>query len=145
MTTDKLENYEIINKGSNLIITYSLNDTSSLVGITDVNVIAVERKDGNFEVKVTSVAGKDLLELESMDYDTLLKMKSKKSVLAGISEKTNDFEEAALVNRVDIIPIPKAAIKPSIGGPLDSINNMRKELQFTNADAFDPQTRKKKF
>lgn len=99
---NQVENYEVIGKARDILITYSLYDCSELIEMENGSIIAQERSDNNYDLIVTTDLGEHLVIFKNLDSETIDSFKGKIIVFAGISEKNNEIEETLLVSRITI-------------------------------------------
>lgn len=97
-----VDNYEIIKRAKDVVVTYSLSDCNSLTNLDEASITAQERDDNTYDLFIKNDKGLDLVSFKSLDAETLEDLKGKKIILAGISEKTNDIEEAILIASFNI-------------------------------------------
>jgi hypothetical protein len=98
----EIENYEIIGKASNILITYSLSDCTELLDIEHGSIIIKEKNSDNHDLIVTTDLGDYLVIFKNLNSQTAESLHRKTIVFAGVSEKTNDIEEALLVSKITI-------------------------------------------
>jgi hypothetical protein len=99
---NEVENYEVIGKTRDILITYSLSDCSELVNMENGSIIAKEIGSDNFDLIVTTDLGENLVIFKALDLETVESFKGKTIVFAGVSEKNNEIEEALLVSKITI-------------------------------------------
>jgi hypothetical protein len=98
----EIDNYEIIHKLKDTVITYSLSDCNALVDLEEVKVIAIEKENSSYDLIVKNLEGSDLVKFKSLDSTLVDELIGKRIILAGFSEKTNDIEEATLITSFNI-------------------------------------------
>lgn len=99
---NEVENYEVIGKTKDILITYSLSDCKELSNIENGSIIAKEIGADKFDLIVTTDLGDYLVIFKNLDEETIASLKGKTVVFAGISEKNNEIEEALLVSNITI-------------------------------------------
>jgi hypothetical protein len=99
---NEVENYEIIGKTRDILITYSLHDCTELSDIENGSIIIKEKNLDNYDLIVTTELGDYLVIFKNLNEKTAESLIRKTIVFAGISEKTNDIEEALLVSKITI-------------------------------------------
>ena len=99
---NEIENYEVIGKSKDILITYSLNDCSELAKMENGSIIAQEISNNNYDLIVTTDLGEHLVIFKNLDAETVESFKGKTIVFAGVSERNNDIEEALLVSKITI-------------------------------------------
>ncbi len=107
---NEIENYEVIGKTRDILITYSLSDSTSLSNVENGSIIAREQGSDNYDLIVTTDLGEPLLKFKSLDLETIESLRGKTIVFGGISESTNDIEEALLVSKLTIEKINKIKV-----------------------------------
>jgi len=99
---NEVANYEIIGKTTDILITYSLSDCTELKNIENGSIIAIEKSHDNYDLIITTNLGRPLVKFKALDLETINSFRGKTIVFCGISEKTNDIEEALLVSQITI-------------------------------------------
>lgn len=99
---NEVENYEVIGKTRDILITYSLTDCKELSSIENGSIIAKEIGTDNFDLIVTTDLGDYLVIFKNLEQEIVDSFKGKTVVFAGVSEKNNEIEEALLVSKITI-------------------------------------------
>lgn len=99
---NEVENYEIIEKNKELLITYSLNDCTELVGVENGSIIIQEQNSTNYDLVITTNLNNELVIFKSLDFEIVKSFEGKRIIIVGISTKTNEIEEALLISKITI-------------------------------------------
>lgn len=110
-TVDVIENYEVVTEKKKSVITYDLSDSKNLVNNESLFVVAKQNQNKNFDLVVSNIEGQDLVVFKDMEESLLSKVLDKKLFIAGLDPKTENIEQASIVENLSIERSNKLKIK----------------------------------
>ncbi len=110
-TVDVIENYEVVTGKKKSVITYDLSDSKNLVNNESLFVVAKQNQNKNFDLVVSNIEGQDLVVFKDMEESLLSKVLDKKLFIAGLDPKTENIEQASIVENLSIERSNKLKIK----------------------------------